>query len=95
MSYLERLKKLNTPTLPTDTTDTRTSGSYGSAYSGHIREIKFLADSQIKLNQSRCSDCINLYPCPSARNINVQCPTNYKFNTKMETKNIPDKVANE
>ena len=77
MSYLEQLKKLNMATIATAITDTRPSGSCVSRYSEHIPENQFLADSQIKLNQARCSNCINLYQCSSARNIKGQCPSDF------------------
>ena len=44
-----------------------------------IPENQFLPDSQVKRNQSRCSDCINLYPCPEARNITGRCSGKYSF----------------
>ena len=97
MSYLEQLKKLNTPTIgsaistkrPFDTFDTTDKkhisankeafDTFDTSDSSRIPEIQFLADSEIKRNQSRCSNCIHLYPCPSARNIKGQCPANYKL----------------
>ena len=77
MSYLERLKKLDTPTIGGVISIKRPSDTFDTSYRSHIPENQFLADSEVKRNQSRCSDCINLNPCPSARNIKGQCPINF------------------
>ena len=69
-----------------DTSDKRhisinkgTSDTFDTTNKRHIPKIQFLADSQIKRNQARCSNCIYLNPCPSARNIKGECPSGYKI----------------
>ena len=79
MSYLEQLKKLNMATIGSVVSIERPLDTLDTSDKRLVPEIQFLADAQIKRNQSRCPGCINLNPCPSARNIKGQCPTNYKL----------------
>jgi len=88
MSYLEQLKKLNKPTIPADITDKSPFVPFVSTYGGHISENIFLPDSKIKSNQSRCSDCINLNSCPSARNLKGECPSNFKYGITITGKDL-------
>ena len=79
MSYLERLKKLNMPPIGSVVSVEKPLDTLDTSKHSRIPENQFIADSVIQSNQSRCSDCINLYPCPEARNITGRCSGKYSF----------------